>query len=213
MSQNLGGFEFSAFQLFQALFPSIEPVYGGKKQATDSLDLLGTEYSSTMSNKTQRDFQYMDVYSSFNYRANVDLDNNKFTSWPAKFGPATQGPDGTEFTPYWRFSTEYLSLDVQSPFTPENTVLFSDGICASSCATFGELAILQAGMRTVAIGGQPNTDAMQVVGATRSFITSDWLSAFHNVASVFLEGKLHTPEHYNTQSLEISTRFPSSEAR
>jgi hypothetical protein len=208
MSQNLGGFEESAFRLFQALFPSIEPVYGGNKQATDSLNLLGMEYSSTTGNKTQQDLQYMDAYSSFNYRADVDLDNNNFTSWPAKFGPATQGPDGTEFTPYWRFSTEYLSIAVESPFTPENTVLFSDGICASSCATFGELAILQARVRTVSIGGRPNTDAMQVVGATRSFITGDWLSAFYNVASVFLEGELHTPEYYNNTVLGDFNSFP-----
>jgi hypothetical protein len=208
MSNNLGGFEFSAFQLFHALFPSIDLVYGGNAQATDSLNLLGMEYSSTISNKTHQDFQYMDAYSSFNYRVDANLDNQNFTSWPDKFGPPTKGPDGTEFTPYWRFVTEYLSLNMESPFTPENTVLFSDGICGSSCATFAELAILQAGIRTAAIGGRPSADAMQIVGATRSFITSDWLSAFRNVASVFIEGTLHTPEYYNNTVLGDFNTLP-----
>jgi hypothetical protein len=97
---------------------------------------------------------------------------------------------------------------VESPFTPEDTVLFSDGICGSSCATFAELTILQAGIRTAAIGGRPSADAMQVVEGTRSFITSDWLSVFRNVASVFIEGKLHTSEYYNNTVLGDFNTLP-----
>ncbi|KJY00169.1 peptidase s41 family protein [Zymoseptoria brevis] len=196
LSQNLGGFENGLFQLYSALFPDLPvPVYGGDAAATDARNLMGQEYSYTVGVSDPDSLTQIQAWKSYNYRTDLDLDGNHFTSWEQKFGPA-----GSPFTPYWR-SELFPSETARSPFTPENTVILSDGVLVSCAADFAELLILQASVRTVAIGGRPSTQSMQTVGGSRSYTSSTYLSVFQDVAAVFLEGKLHDPEFYNSTVL------------
>lgn len=48
-------------------------------------------------------------------------------------------------------------------FQPENVVLFTDGTCGSTCTIFSYLMLLQMGIKTVVIGGRPQTGIMQSI--------------------------------------------------
>lgn len=49
-------------------------------------------------------------------------------------------------------------------FAPENVVILSDGFCGSTCTLFTYLMIMQNNIKTVAVGGRPQTGPMQSVG-------------------------------------------------
>lgn len=49
-------------------------------------------------------------------------------------------------------------------FAPENIVILSDGFCGSTCTLFTYLMIMQNNIKTVAVGGRPQTGPMQSVG-------------------------------------------------
>jgi hypothetical protein len=53
------------------------------------------------------------------------------------------------------------------PFTVDNTVMLTDGLCGSSCASFHEEMKNVAGVKSVVVGGRPNETPMQVVGGTK----------------------------------------------
>nr|UZF13185.1 avirulence factor 9 [Zymoseptoria tritici] len=195
LSQNLGGFDVVRY-LYSALFPDLPaPIWGGTAAATDTLDLIGQEYSYSLGVSDPNSLQRISDYESYNYRTDVDINGNNFTSWEQKFGPK-----GSPFTPYWR-NVDWPVKTPRSPFIPEDTVLLTDGIVASSGATLAEVLMLQASVRTVAFGGRPGVQQMQAVGGTRSLESKTFLSLFQDVGSVFLEGKLHDAAFYNNTAL------------
>lgn len=49
-------------------------------------------------------------------------------------------------------------------FAPENVVILTDGFCGSTCTLFTYLMIMQNNIKTVAVGGRPQTGPMQSVG-------------------------------------------------
>jgi hypothetical protein len=212
LTGNLGGYEDGAFNLYQGLFPDLPPpVYGGPVPATDARNLLGQEISYTVQTVPNKQLEYISKYDSYNYAIDLQLDGSNFTSWEQKFGPASEGPGGQPYTPYWRVDTKYdkfVPPSPRSPFTVESTVLMSDGIVGSTASTFAELCILQGGIKTVAFGGRPGQDQMQFVGSTRSYETTQFLTLFQDIFSVFEEGRLHTPEYYNNTVLGEFNTLP-----
>lgn len=52
------------------------------------------------------------------------------------------------------------------PFMPEDVVLVTDGYCASTCTIFSEL-MMEAGIKTIVMGGRSNKDPMQAIGGVR----------------------------------------------
>ncbi|KPI42218.1 uncharacterized protein AB675_9695 [Cyphellophora attinorum] len=56
----------------------------------------------------------------------------------------------------------------EPPFSADNILLVTDGVCASTCSNFVALMMEVAKVQhTVAWGGRPNTNAMQLVGGVR----------------------------------------------
>lgn len=49
-------------------------------------------------------------------------------------------------------------------FAPENVVILTDGACGSTCTLFSYLMIMQNNIKTVAVGGRPQTGPMQSMG-------------------------------------------------
>lgn len=49
-------------------------------------------------------------------------------------------------------------------FAPENVVILTDGSCGSTCTLFSYLMIMQNNIKTVAVGGRPQTGPMQSMG-------------------------------------------------
>ena len=53
------------------------------------------------------------------------------------------------------------------PFAAEDIILLVDGLCSSTCSLFAEAMTQDAGVRSVAVGGQPQPGPMQGVAGTR----------------------------------------------
>ncbi|KAK6501404.1 hypothetical protein TWF481_009244 [Arthrobotrys musiformis] len=114
---------------------------------------------------------------------NLDKDGNKFNTFNDFFGP--QNIYGDKFTSILTYDLNNLlavgdlSYDVTGygdrasyrnrspPFTPENVILVTDGVCASTCGIFSEFLRNQQRIRTVVVGGRPNGEPSAAVGGTR----------------------------------------------
>lgn len=53
------------------------------------------------------------------------------------------------------------------PFAPEDVIMFTDGVCDSTCSVFMELMKREAGVKSIALGGRPLTGPMQAIGGTK----------------------------------------------
>jgi hypothetical protein len=62
----------------------------------------------------------------------------------------------------------YGSLaNISQPFAAENIIMLYDGYCASTCTLFSEFMRIQAGVKSVAMGGRPNKEQIQGVGGIK----------------------------------------------
>ena len=52
------------------------------------------------------------------------------------------------------------------------------GNCASTCSIFAELLTRQAGVKTVVVGGRPNEEPMQALGATKGAQSIGWSNIY-----------------------------------
>ncbi|SMQ54641.1 unnamed protein product [Zymoseptoria tritici ST99CH_3D7] len=205
LSSNLGGYDFAS--LLTYLYGGEEPIYGGNTQATEARSLIAEEYGYSIDNSPPGSLHFINPILEYNYHHNLQLNGQNFTSAKQKFSPVSRGPNGASFTPYWRTSYKPLELS-KSPFTPENTIILTDGIVGSAAAALAEVLILQANVRTVAIGGRPSNNPMQAVGGTRSYGLMAFSNVFTETGAIFIEGKLHTPEWYNKTVLAQLNSLP-----
>lgn len=188
LQANGGGTILQGYDLFKQLFPNLEPYGANRFRAIEAVDLIGQAYSEYGSkfprvynpgNKSVSQAQA----SYFDYHTDMTVDGTPFTSWDEKFGPVVV--EGNSYTSLsrWNLSdvyvpfasgginvTGYASLsNVTGPprFDPNNIVLVTDGYCASTCAIFSELMTQQAGVKTIAMGGRSNKNAIQAVGGVK----------------------------------------------
>jgi hypothetical protein len=54
--------------------------------------------------------------------------------------------------------------NTSQPWAAEDIVLFTDGICSSTCSLFVEMMHHEAGVKTVVAGGRPRYGPMQTIG-------------------------------------------------
>ncbi|RPB08470.1 hypothetical protein P167DRAFT_567936 [Morchella conica CCBAS932] len=105
----------------------------------------------------------------------TDMDGKDFKNQADWLGPQP-GPQGEYFTKRWKQDYMQLAADdykldithnTTQPFSHENIIVVSNGICASACHSFVE-GMQEQGVRTVAYGGRPDrTKLMQAVGGTK----------------------------------------------
>ncbi|KAK6532538.1 hypothetical protein TWF281_006726 [Arthrobotrys megalospora] len=113
----------------------------------------------------------------------LDEDGKPFTSFEDFFGP--KEVYGDRFTNILTYDLNNLlavgdlSYDITgygdrasyrsrpAPFAPENIILVTDGVCASTCGIFAEFLRNQQRVRTVVVGGRPNGEPSAAVGGTR----------------------------------------------
>lgn len=191
---NGGGKVLLGYDMYLQFFPSQEPQLQARYRGHKASELIGSSLS------TIGDLTYSngDLYTSpFNYHSYLDKDLNNFTSWEDMYPPSKFHDDS--FTDLLRYnlsdplttSSEEWSIGVtmtsygdrsnftNDPFKPEDLIILSDGICASTCSLFTELMVQQSGVKTLAVGGRPNTGPMQPVGGTKGSLVlqSDYLIA------------------------------------
>lgn len=178
---NGGGVVFLGYDTYLQFFPSEEPQLQSRYRAHEAANLFGSQISTLkMNSQTGRYYT-----SSFNYHSFLDQDLEAFSSWEDMYGPTTFHNDN--FTNLLRYnlsdplvtSSDRWGLGItmtgygrrsnftENPFSAEDIVILSDGLCASTCALFTELMVQQSGVKTLAIGGRPQLGPMQAVGGTK----------------------------------------------
>jgi hypothetical protein len=243
VSANGGGNILQADSLFKNLFPSLTPYGGTRFRAHEAFNMIGETVSAAAGPQYpwdnisavvsgQQNFSALDVYygTPFDYRADLDINNQPFTSWAEKYGPHQF--NGDQFTSIMRLNLSdpvdlytagitvdgYLNrtnIPPSQPFAAADIVLLTDGYCASACAIFSEYLTAQAGIKTVAVGGRPQGGPMQAVGGVKGANVYSWVNIYGLVnASYTLETPAQQAQWAGTElaqysSLPLSRALPS----
>lgn len=229
VSANGGGTILQGYDLFKQLFPSILPYGATRFRAHEAFNLIGQEYSylsglwprSLNENDTVQDIES----AAWNYRTDTDINYEPFTSWPEKYGPHEYGPANDTFTSIIRWNlSDVLTPDnsggiyvsgylnrsnvTTQPFAAENVIIVYDGYCASTCTIFSELMRQQAGVKTIALGGRPNTDIIQAVGGVKGTNDYPYDYIIESVEEVFAFGNSSQQDAWNKTSLGSYSQLP-----
>jgi Peptidase family S41 len=178
---NPGGTILQAFGLFKQLFPHLHPWGATRFRAFDTFNVVGQQISSLAnayhngSNTTTMNYNATGV-EPFDTAVALNSHNQIFPSWSALYGPFSI-PQRDNFTNLIRYNLSlpdipsWLGINMtaprRTPFASEDIILLQDGFCASTCATFSDLLTIQAGIKSIVLGGRPQYEPMQAVGGTR----------------------------------------------
>ena len=188
LSANGGGYILQGFDLFRQLFPHI--IQEDYTRFRESKYLLDTAH--ILSDAIPADYnpdtaspQLIEDYEVFlNYRYDYNFTEQPFETFEDKFAPRIYKGDAYTQLIRWNFndplttsnSTYGFGTDVTGygsrtnftqPFAAEDIILLYDGYCASTCTIFSELMRIQGGVKSIAMGGRPNTDPIQGVGGIK----------------------------------------------
>ena len=174
---NTGGTILQGYDVFKQLFPDLLPYGATRFRAFESTNLIGEEISDVSGPVYPWDFENPDNFvlddflgTPFDYRADVDVNYEPFTSWQEKFGPHEFNGDNFTSIIRWNLSdctsiytsgiivTGYCNrtdLVPTRPYATEDIIIVYDGYCASTCTIFSELMRQQGGVKTIALGGRP----------------------------------------------------------
>ncbi|RYP40955.1 hypothetical protein DL769_011680 [Monosporascus sp. CRB-8-3] len=182
LTANGGGLVIAGFELFAQLFPDIEQFGANNMRLADSLVDIARVIEAIPPNSvptTQDEFFALQALAQSSIISNV-LPGGVFTPGGERFrtiedilGPVSLQDD---------FFTAYQNTPLNMPgtgfnltgsggrsnpppavFAPEDVVLLTDGTCGSTCTIFSYLMILEAGVKTVTVGGLPRTGPMQAI--------------------------------------------------
>jgi hypothetical protein len=183
-----GGTILQGHDLFKQLFPSMLSYGATRFRAHEASDVADQEPSEVAGHYPRSMSQPPEIRgtlsSVWNYRTDFDVNYEPFTSWDDKYGPYALGPSKDTFTYLIRYNmSDVLDPDVSGiyvsgyndranlsssqPFESEDIIIVHDEYCASSCTIFSELMLQQGGVKSVALGGRPNTDSIQAVGGVK----------------------------------------------
>ncbi|KAK0122059.1 hypothetical protein ONS95_010323 [Cadophora gregata] len=190
---NGGGLVLLGIDLFKQLFPSDEPFIGSRLRAHSALNTIGTTLGSLIN------AEQLLVGSPFYFGNSVDMDGRDFSDWADYYGPYPS--HGDFFTATERFNlSDAANSEIQSGngivvsgyatesnvapqyFAPEDILMLTDGFCGSTCSVFAEQMKTHQGVKSVVVGGLPETGPMQGVAGNRS-MASDFEGRSSNLNS------------------------------
>ncbi|OHW89642.1 peptidase S41 family protein [Colletotrichum incanum] len=165
---NGGGLVANAVALYATLFPEAgkDAHMNMRVRAHAALNWVGTTAENFGT-----DLQILPYPIGFNGFIDEDLKN--FTNWEDFYGSERIGDD--EYTnivqpmevAYARTGLPGV-FEIPEPwFKPEDTVIVTDGHCASACAYVVGMMTRELGIQVVAMGGRPIDAPMQAVGGTK----------------------------------------------
>ncbi|KAJ8113944.1 hypothetical protein OPT61_g4061 [Boeremia exigua] len=182
---NGGGTILQGYDLFKQLFPDLDPYGANRYRASEAVDLIGQSYSQRASLAPRGSNSSLSSAQSayFDYHQDMTVEGAPFASWAEKFGPNEINGDKYTTPSRWNLSDVYTIAssgginitgygplaNISGPpkFKPENIVIVTDGYCASTCTIFTEFLTKQAGVKTIAMGGRSNKDAIQAIGGVK----------------------------------------------
>ncbi|KAJ5093605.1 hypothetical protein N7456_009466 [Penicillium angulare] len=178
---NGGGIIAAGWNTFRLFFPD-QPLYSANRfRATEGVNFMG-EALSRLPVKDEEG-------SILSWKGSVKPDQKEgFDSWGDLFGPneflgmnssslfavnltLLSYPDYNYGMPVSGYGEMPLDPKTQY-FDPEDIILITDGICASTCTIFTELMKGQ-GVRTIAFGGRPQVGPMQGMGGIKGSMVYD----------------------------------------
>ncbi|OHW99963.1 peptidase S41 family protein [Colletotrichum incanum] len=164
---NSGGLVWNAMSLYATLFPNNSKAH--MKMRVRAHPLLN--WVGTMLGKMGADIKTMPYPVGSSGFLDKDLKN--FTDWSSFYGPEKIGED--EYTNIIQPQEVSYAADglpgifaIPEPwFKPEDTIIVTDGHCASACAYIVGIMTRELGVQVVAMGGRPINAPMQAVGGTK----------------------------------------------
>jgi hypothetical protein len=177
LQANGGGHIENGYDAFKQLFPTIEP-FGATRFRSTPLAQYISELTST-----DGVYNYT-FFSEYQVQAVVDANLEDFANYTDFIGP--QKIYGDNFTALMRYNLSdptiqlpfvisgyYNNTDIlPQVFAAEDIVILYDGACGSTCAIFSEFMKSQAGVRSIAVGGRPQTGPMQGVAGSKGYVLS-----------------------------------------
>ena len=184
LQQNLGGDTLLAVDTFKHFFPSNDTFRGSRLRAHATADVIGNTFTTYYATNQSPNNSVYDALSVSDWvvtdRLNAETGQN-FTSWGEFFGPHEY--NGDAFTTVERenimssvFDTGALGIDIYGAsipatlpqlYNPEDIIILTDALCSSACAVFVEMMHHDAGVKTVVIGGLPQSGPMQTASGSR----------------------------------------------
>ncbi|KAB8073593.1 hypothetical protein BDV29DRAFT_201751 [Aspergillus leporis] len=188
VSANGGGYILQGYDTFRQLFPGIVQDGYTRFRYTEAFATIAEQFGRVLPQDFDPAVATADEIQMFesppNYRYDLNLTNRRFASTEDKIGPHEY--NGDEFTSLMRWDlddplttineTFGMGMDITGygsrqnftqPFAAEDIILLYDGYCASTCTLFSEFMRVQAGVKSIAIGGRPSTDPMQGIGGVK----------------------------------------------
>lgn len=189
LSANGGGYILQGYDTFRQLFPQIEQDGFTRFRYTEALAVMAEVYASAIpadfDPETSPSDELINMYESVpNYRYDLNLTDGHFPSIADKFGPHEY--NGDNFTGIIRWdlndplttvnATYGMGMEITGygsrrnftqPFAAEDIILLYDGYCASTCTLFSEFLRVQAGVKSVALGGRPKPGPIQGIGGVK----------------------------------------------
>lgn len=194
--------------------------------------ILGQAASSnvTTAEKTREkdDEAYAErMYVPLAFQTIVDPEHRNFADFSSFYGP--QELHGGNFTAFFQnnytdpASSDYRGHDLvitgtnnrtgfRQPFAPQDIVVLTDGLCASTCAVFSELLKNYGRVQFIAVGGRPQSGPMQAIGGVKGAQTfgtpvlEAWVDLFRSPKNTLLD-------RANGTIWEDFTREPISRSR
>ncbi|KAI1878447.1 uncharacterized protein JN550_000629 [Neoarthrinium moseri] len=189
LQQNSGGDVVLAFDTFSRFFPEKGPFAGSRRRGHEMGRVLGnatTTWWSRLDPNSDNDEDVDDWWEGLadewiiTPRLKAETRRN-FQDWEDYAGPKKYLGDDFTVLEEYNLSDEnftYQAMDM-SPYgyadNPSNTtqkwdpkdiVLLTDGLCSSTCSMFVEF-MTRMGVRTIVMGGRPDTGPMQAASGTR----------------------------------------------
>jgi hypothetical protein len=188
LSANGGGDILLGYDAFRQLFPQIEQDGFTRFRYTEAMAVMAQQYAAVIPADFDPSTASDEVITMYegapNYRFDVNLTDGEFTSVADAFGPHEY--NGDNFSNIHRFNmndplatvnTTYgMGMEITGygsrrnftqPFAAEDIVLLYDGYCASTCTLLSEFMRIQAGVKSIAMGGLPSTSPIQGVAGTK----------------------------------------------
>lgn len=188
LSANGGGYILQGFDLFRQLFPHIVQEdytrFRESKYLLDIAHILSDSIPDDFDPKTATPAMIENYEVFYNYRYDYNFTGQPFETFEDKFSPRVyKGDDYTQLI-RWNFNDPLTTSDptygfgtditgygsrtnFKQPFAAEDIIMLYDGYCASTCTLFSELMRIQAGVKSIAMGGRPNKNPIQGIGGIK----------------------------------------------
>ncbi|KAL3952473.1 hypothetical protein ACCO45_012416 [Purpureocillium lilacinum] len=185
---NGGGYILLGYDFFRQLFPQVQEDGYSRWKENGGFNAMSRIFSDAVKDldpANSADGALINLYESwFNYRYDLNLTLDKFSTFEDKFAP--QVHKDTPYTSLMRWNlndplttvnaTFGMGIEISGygtrknltqHFKAEDIVLLYDGVCASTCTLASEMLRIQGGVKSVAFGGRPREGPIQGVGGVK----------------------------------------------